>query len=263
MNIYLHELKSYRKSFLIWSLSLVFMVWMGIVEFLSSKGNNSLSEMYNNLPPSLKTLMGGGDFDVSTAIGYYSILFIYIELTVVIHAALLGVGIISKEERDKTIEFLLTRPISRNSVLIRKTLATFTQILLLNLVLAISSILIFNTNSETPIITGLLKLMIGMLLLQILFSSFGLFMASLKKQHKTAGSIVISVVLVTFIMSILTDLHKNLRFLSHLTPFRYFDAKTLLLESGFKLGYILICIFLSILFLFLSHYFYNKRDLSL
>lgn len=263
MNIFLHELKSYRKSLLIWSLCLILLIWMGIFEFLSSKGSNSLSELYNNLPPSLKALMGGGDFNVETAIGYYSVLFIYIELIVVIHAALLGVGIISKEEKDKTIEFLLTRPLSRNSVLIGKTLATFVLILILNIIILLASIIIFNTNSYESIISELMKLMVGMLFLQILFGSFGLFIASLRKQAKSSGSIVLGIVLGMFIMSILADLHKSLHFLRHITPFRYFDAKTLLLESGFKLIYIFICIILTTAFLLLSHYFYNKRDLSL
>ena len=46
-----------------------------------------------------------------------------------VHAAMLGADIISKEERDKTAEFLFVKPISRNKIIISKLLGSFSQYL--------------------------------------------------------------------------------------------------------------------------------------
>ena len=42
----------------------------------------------------------------------------------------LGIGIISKEVRDKTADFLLTKPVSRVTILVAKMMAAFTCIVL-------------------------------------------------------------------------------------------------------------------------------------
>ena len=58
-------------------------------------------------------------------------------------AALCAVGILSKEEKDKTAEFLLTHPVSRKRVVTEKLIAVLIQITAMNIIiyaLAVGSI---------------------------------------------------------------------------------------------------------------------------
>ena len=55
--------------------------------------------------------------------GFYGIMFIYFGLMGAIAAAMWGSDIISKEERDKTVEFSLVLPVSRSRVVTAKALA--------------------------------------------------------------------------------------------------------------------------------------------
>ena len=141
MNIFLKEMKSHRKSLIFWSIGVFLMVASGMVKYesLSSSGQ-PMNEMLAGMPKSMLALLGIGDFDISTATGYYGLLFIYLLLMATIHAAMLGATIIAKEERDKTSEFLFVKPVSRNRVITAKLLAAFVNILILNLVTFVSSL---------------------------------------------------------------------------------------------------------------------------
>ena len=50
-------------------------------------------------------------FNMTTLSGFYGIMFIYFGLMGAIAAAMWGSDIISKEERDKTVEFSLVLPV--------------------------------------------------------------------------------------------------------------------------------------------------------
>ena len=56
------------------------------------------------------------------------------------YAAICAAGILSKEEKDGTAEFLLTHPISRRTVLIQKLEAILIQITVMNVVVYLLSI---------------------------------------------------------------------------------------------------------------------------
>ena len=117
MNIFWREMKSHRKSLIFWSIGVFLMVvsGMGKYEAYSSQGQ-SINVLIADIPKSLKAVMGFSDVDLSKISGYYTILFVYILLMATIHAAMLGANIIAKEERDKTAEFLFTKPLLRSTV---------------------------------------------------------------------------------------------------------------------------------------------------
>src|SRR3954465_709234 len=124
MNIFLKEMKYYRKSLVFWRMGVFLMGASGMMKYesLSSSGQ-PMNEMLAGMPKSLLAVLGIGEFDLSTATGYYGLLFIYLLLMATIHAAMLGATIIAKEERDKTTEFLFVKPVSRTKVITAKLLA--------------------------------------------------------------------------------------------------------------------------------------------
>ena len=79
--------------------------------------DSQLSELMSQFPRSIQVITGISGFDLGTVSGYFGVMFLYIALLGTIHALLLGSNIIAKEERDKTSEFLFTKPISRSRVI--------------------------------------------------------------------------------------------------------------------------------------------------
>lgn len=264
MNIYVRDLKAHRKSLIIWGISMAFLIVAGMGKYSAgaNAGAGSFNAMIEQMPKSLQNLFGVGIFDLSKPVEYFGILYLYILLVGSIHGAMLGAGIIAKEERDKTVEFLLVKPVSRRTIITSKLLSACTIIVLLNLVTTITSIGIFSYYSKgEPFITDILKLMGGLFCIQALFTFIGTFFAACIKKPKISSAVATGVLLVLFMLSIIIDVTGRIDFLRYITPFKYFDAKYLL-KGGFEIVYPIITILLVILLIFGTYTSYQKRDLK-
>ncbi len=264
MNIFLKEMKSHRKSLLFWSIGVFLMVASGMFKYesLSSSGQ-PMNEMLAGMPKSLLAVLGIGEFDISTASGYYGLLFIYLLLMATIHAAMLGATIIAKEEWDKTSEFLFVKPVSRNTIITAKLMAAFVNILIFNLVTLVSSILLVGKYSDGEVVTGDITItMAGMFILQILFMVIGSSLAAVRKKSKTAASLATGVLLLTYVLSVAIDLNENIEGLKYLTPFKYFEAKNVMFGNGFELSFVLLSTLLIAVLTVVTYVFFKKRDLN-
>ncbi|AJA49039.1 ABC transporter, permease protein [Clostridium pasteurianum DSM 525 = ATCC 6013] len=263
MNIFLRELKANRKALIIWSVCMFLLVASGMGKYTvySSSGQNN--ELFNNLPYSLKALLGFGSFDVTTMSGYFAVLFLYIELVAAIHAVLLGSNIIAKEERDKTTEFLITKPVSRTTIITSKFLAALVNIFILNIVSLLSSIVMVDAYNNGKDISGeIFMFILSMFIVQLIFLSIGMLLAAFIRKSKVSGSISVSVLLISFIISKITDLTDRLNVLNILSPFKYFSYKDLVAGKGLNFGVFLLSIVLIGIFSFSTYFFYRKRDLN-
>ena len=263
MNVFNREMRANRKSLAIWCIGAVFLIASGIGKYagLSTTGQ-SLNNLLEQMPKSLQAIMGIGTLDLSTVMGYYGILFFYLVLMATIHATMLGADIISKEERDKTAEFLFVKPASRNKIVTSKLFAALANILLFNLVTMGSSIFMVQRYSKgVEVIGDIMILMAGMFILQLLFLLIGTALAAVSKNPKTATSLSTGILLVTFILSIAIDMNSRIEKLKYLTPFKYYDAKDLMSE-GFNPIYITISIVAMGVLLSGTYVLYIKRDLN-
>ena len=215
------------------------------------------------MPKSLQAIMGNNSLDLSNAIGYYGVLYLYLVVMAGIHAVMLGANIISKEERDKTVEFLLVKPISRSRMITSKLLAAFLNIFIFNVVTFISSIVIVQEYAEGEAVVGDISIMMfGMLILQLIFLVIGTAIAALYKNAKKASSLSTGILLFTFILSIAINMNSKLEILKYFTPFKYFEASKLM-SGGFEAVYIILSLILIVTLTITTYICYEKRDLNL
>ena len=129
--IYRHEVKSNWKSLLIWAVCVGSMglacillqeSMAGMAESFASMG--AFSDAFGMRQLSIVTLTGFYATEVGTIHGLGGGMF----------AAILGVGMLSKEEDGHTSEFLFSLPIARSKVIWAKWWAVVTLILLFNLI---------------------------------------------------------------------------------------------------------------------------------
>ncbi|WP_099361040.1 ABC transporter permease subunit [Fredinandcohnia onubensis] len=260
MNVFLREMKAYRKSLIIWSIGLVLLIFMGNTEYSSlSSSGQSLNELVESMPKALQALMGTGTLDLSTPIGYFAILYLYLLLMATIHASMMGASIIAKEERDKTFEFLFVKPITRTKVITMKLVAAFINLIVFNAVTTIATVLIFEMDNGFE---DLLKLMGGMFILQILFLVLGSALAAVIRKPKRVAPIATGILLLTFILSIVIDLSEKLEVLKYVVPFKYFTAENMLTGDGFEVVFVVISICLIVILTAVTYVFYKKRDLN-
>ncbi|PJI08005.1 MULTISPECIES: ABC transporter permease subunit [Clostridium] len=262
MNVFLRELKANRKALIIWSLCMFLLVVSGMSKYTVYSSGNS-NELFNKMPYSLKALFGIGSFDVSKMSGFFAFLFPYIEITAAIHAVLLGSGIIAKEERDKTTEFLMVKPISLNTILTSKLLAAFVNVLVLNIVTLISSIVMVNAyNKGKDISSEIMMFILSMLIVQLIFLSLGALLSVFIKNSKASGSAAAGILFGSFMISKITDFTDKINAINILSPFKYFSYQDIVNGNGISAGVSIISLVLIAIFSILTYFFYRKRDFN-
>ncbi|MFS8118865.1 MAG: ABC transporter permease subunit [Microcoleus sp.] len=266
MNIFLKELGSYKKGLFFWSLGMITLVASGMAKYATYKaaGGQSITELLAQLPNSIQLIFGLSGFDLSQPSGFYGVLFIYLALMATVHAVLLGTDIIAKEERDRTTEFLFVKPISRVRVITEKLYAGLCNILLLNIITTISSIYFVNYFGKTNSLNGeIILLMTALLILQLLFFFAGTAIAAVSKKPKSSASIATAVLLFTFILSFVININQSLDSLKYLTPFRYFDAKTIMANVALDPLYVAISLVVIGILIVTTYKTYKSRDFSI
>lgn len=264
MNIFLRELRAHRKSIIIWSIAILFMVLSGMAKYSAyAESGQSMNELLSQIPKSIKAVLGMGDFDLTTVSGFYGMFYLYILLMATIHASMLGANIISKEERDKTTEFLMVKPVSRVKIITAKLMAALFNIIVFNIVTLVFSIAIVGKYSNGEAITGeIFMLMVGMFILQLVFLSIGTGIAAASKHPKSAASVATAVLLVSFILSSVISMNSKLEGLKYITPFKYFEAEKLLNGGGFQPVFVILSFVIITAMVYVTYVFYRKRDLS-
>jgi ABC-2 type transport system permease protein len=262
MNIFLRELKANLKSLLIWSVIIALLIMMAVTKFSAFAGDPEMLSMLDSMPPALLDALSMRAFNLTTLSGFYGVMFIYFGLMAAIAAAMWGSDTISKEERDKTVEFSLVLPVSRSRVVTAKALAALVNCILFVLVTwGISLVAVRSYNPDQTFFDFLALEMQAMFLIELIFLAVGLLLGCAMKHYKRAGSTAVAIILTTYFMSILAVMDERLDFLKYFTPFKYFDAGELFRTGQMDGAYLLLSAAIIVLSVVAAYWVYNKRDL--
>lgn len=260
MNIIKREFKANLKSLIIWILVLIFIVYGASYEFEAFRGNNNLMDAMSSFI-AIFDAMGIPFANLSEPEGFVSLMSIYFYIPLSIYAALLGSSIISKEERDKTAEYLFTLPITRNNVLIGKVTVAVINNILINIGLIAGTMLVYlRFLPSQSFYDFMLYLSIGLIFTQLVFMAIGMFLSGVLKQYKKSGGFTIGVVLGSYLLFVLIGLAEEIDFLKYITPFKYFEVNDML-DGIIQIKYVVISLAIIIMSITGLFYFYKKRDL--
>lgn len=262
MNIFWREVKANLKSLLIWGGIVILFSWLGFSKFSAYYENPELLAILDTLPPAALEAFGFNAFNLTTVTGFFGGMYAYYGLLASIAAAMWGSDVISKEERDKTVEFSLTLPVTREKLITAKIGAVLVNCV--GLALITWGALLVNVAPYEPDAKFYEFMNLGMLaifLMQLIFLAIGIFLGSAMKQHKRSSAVAVSVLLVTYFFSIISGLIKELDFLKYFSPFKYFNPVTLLQESRFEVEYLWLTAGILVVSLIGAYVTYSRRDL--
>jgi ABC-2 type transport system permease protein len=189
-------------------------------------------------------------------------MFIYFSLMAAIAAAMWGSDIISKEERDKTVEFSLVLPVSRSRVVTAKALAALVNCIAFVLITWLVSLVGVRSYQPDQEFYQFLALeMQALFLIELIFLAIGLLLGCAMKQYKRAGSTAVAIILLAYFLSIVIVLQEKLDFLKYVTPFKYYDAGELFRTGKVEGIYLVLTAGIIIVCVALAYVTYNKRDL--
>jgi len=262
MNIFVREVKANLKSLLVWGVIVVLFVVVGTSKFSAYFENPEMLAILDTLPPAMLAAFSFNALNLTTISGFLGIMFTYYALMLGIAAAMWGSDIISKEERDKTVEFALTLPVSRSRVVTAKTLAALVNCI--GLLLITWGATAFSAQPYKPdsaFYKFLLLCVAALFLMQLIFLAVGIFLGCAMKQYRRVSSLAVSALLGTYFLSILVGLNKDLDFLKYLTPFKYFDAVRMLNESRLNWAFVALSLAIVAAAMAGAYVTYARRDL--
>ncbi len=262
MNIFLRELRANLKSLITWSVIIILLIMIAVAKFSAFAGDPSMLAMLDSMPEPMLDALNMRAFNLTTLSGFYGVMFIYFGLMGAIAAAMWGSDIISKEERDKTVEFSLVLPVSRSRVVTAKALAALVNCIAFVLITWVVSLLAVRSYNPDQAFHDFLALeMQAMLAIELIFLAIGLLLGCAMKRYKLSGSTAVAIILVTYFMSILSAMQENLDFLKYFTPFKYFDAGELFRSGKMDGTYLLLSALIIGACVAAAYWIYNKRDL--
>lgn len=262
MNIFFRELEANFKSLLIWSGIILLLILIAVTKFAAFAGDPNMLKILDSMPAGLVEAMGMNAFNLTTITGFYGIMFIYFGLMGAIAAAMWGSEIISKEERNKTVEFSLVLPVSRSRVITAKALAALVNCILFVLITwGASAVMVQKYTPDQAFYDFLALEMQGMFFIELIFLAIGLLLGCAMKQYKLSGSTAVSIILVTYFLSILVSMQEKLDFLKYFTPFKYFDSGDMYRTGSLDGTYLLLSAGIIVVCVAAAYWTYNKRDL--
>ena len=262
MNIFVHELRAYRKSTLVWAFSLIAIVALFMSMFPSiSKEIVEFKKLLEGFPEPVRKALGLEIDSFGSILGFYSYLFVYLTLCGAIQAMHIGTSIVSKEVRDKTADFLLTKPVSRTTILTAKLLAALTTLVITNVVFLISArIMVAQVNTESYSVKSFWMISMTLFFTQLIFLSLGIILSIVFPKIKSVLTVSLGTVFTFFIIGLLVSTTDD-GVKRYLTPFKYFDSAYIIENSSYEIAFMLAGIGIIVISLIASYIIYMKRDI--
>lgn len=264
MHIIKRELRANAKSLLIWSGVMIVFILAMVSEFSAYYNNPEMADIFDSMPEAMMNAFSLTGSNLTTPSGYIGLTSVYFYLVLGVFAVLIGSNIISKEERDKTVEFLLTLPVSREQVILSKWVAAIINCITITIVTGFAIIgSMMKYDIDKAFYKFIFLLMIAIFMTQMIFLSIGMLLASVLKRYKASGKISASILMVLYMISVISALSSKLDNLKYLTPFKYFESSGILLNGKFELEYIMLTLGIVSVCIVGTFIIYPKRDLHL
>jgi len=268
-NIYYKEMKWNRNSFFGWSFSISALIFIGMVFYPVLMQGDMLKQvtaLFEN--PFMKNLLTafGASIDVmASPLGFYSTRnAIFIILLGSFFSIMFAGKILAQEEREKTAEFLLTKPVTRVEIVWSKLAAFFTYLVGLNVVILIvgfSSLEIFKGDKSFQLTDFLIHSLYSFFLM-LTFGAIGFFISLIKKRGRPITNLSIGIIVGSYFIDALSKITPSVDKLGYISPIKFVDSNVL--NPGYSLAWWRIGYFLglSLLLFGLSFVIYRRKDIS-
>ena len=262
MNIFFHELKAYRKSTIIWTVSLILVTLLFMSMFPAfARDAEEFKKLLQGYPEGLRKAIGLNLENLFSILGFYCYALSFITLCGAIQAMNLGTSIVSKEVREKTADFLLTKPVTRTTIVTSKLLAAFSSLVITNIVyIAAAAIIASQVKTEDFSLKLLILLSLTVFFIQLIFLALGIILSVVVPKIKSVLTVSLSTVFAFYFLGMLsaTSGEEGKRYLS---PFKYFDTAYILKHSAYETSFMITGLIVIVVAICASYFVYTKKDI--
>lgn len=223
MVLYLHEMKMNIKSLVIWTIC-VGGLCLGCILLYSSleESLQGMAQVYSNLG-AMSAALGMDKMSIATLTGFYATEVAMMHgLGGAMFAAILGSGLLAKEEAGHTAEFLNTLPVSRSRIFLIKYGVLVSDILLFHVICVGCYFVGFAVMGEEILWKEMLLFHVMQLLMQLEIGTICFLLSSFSKRIQMGAGLGITIIL--FAADMMCRILPALEKVKYITPFYYANA---------------------------------------
>jgi ABC-2 type transport system permease protein len=261
--IYRHEFLSRLTSMIIWSVAVLAIVVLFFSLYPGFAAQTEvISQMWAKFPPALRAAFNMDKLDITSVLGFYGFLLMFVQLCLAIQAGNYGFGLVSIEENEMTADFLLTKPVSRSQVLISKLLAALSSMFLTTLVAWAGTLIAITLyiGGRTYDQTTLFLLMISLPIFQVFFLSVGLAVSLIVKRVRSVTPYSLALGFGTYVLAAFSGVLGEVK-LELITPFKHFDPAYIVQHGALDTPLVLLDVAVTLIALAFSYWLYIRRDI--
>lgn len=262
MTLIRHELRQGRFTLAIWTMVIAFMLAICILIYPEMENQmGEVSAMFAEMG-SFSAAFGMDKLNFGEFMGFFGVeCGNILGLGGAFFAALLGISILAKEEKEQTAEFLLTHPLSRRKLVFQKLASLMLQIIILNIIVIAVTMLSIYAIGEEPEAYPLFLLFFAYFILQVEIAAvcFGI-SAFLNRNGMGLG---LGMAAFLYFLNIIANLTEKAEFLKYLTPFGYTESADIITDKSLNPGYLSIGLIFTVIGIAAGFYRYCKKDIQI
>ena len=267
-NLYCKELRLNRSSFIAWSIAISVVIYLGMAFFPILMKGDMLKQVTAFLEnPYMKNIIsafGHGVEALTNVLGFYAARnSIFIMLLGSFYSTLLAGRILAKEEREKTAEFLLAKPVTRSEIAVSKLAAFLTYLVFFNSVIlaaGFTSLEIFK--GESLYSRGaFFTLTFYSFMLMLTFGTIGFALSLFIKRGRSMSGMTIGIIIGGYFLDVLSKVTPSVDKIGYFSPFKFVDTQVLRPDYGLVWWRLLYFVGLSAALIILSIVKYRKKDI--
>lgn len=260
MNIIKQEWKFYMRPTLYWSIGMLLLLF---ISFYKMDGLSSvpggIEKFMKSLPPVFQLFFGDVSY-ISSALGSYRMIHLYLLIALALHAIILGSNIFAREEQDKTYEFLYVKGVKRSRILFSKIFAGVVILLFMDVICLIGTFISVIISAGSLDVVELFPYIGALFMTQLFFFSLALLLSVVLKHNQKAGMIGCCIVFGMFMISMYVKMGGSAELIDSVSIFHYADASYVKVHTQIALPMILILL-LSLSGFLLTQVLHERRDL--
>ncbi|MBK5253083.1 MAG: ABC transporter permease subunit [Peptostreptococcaceae bacterium] len=257
------DLKNNSRLIFGWMISVFAITFLYMILF-SSMQEMALAE-WDNMPVEVLEFMGIKSFGIMNDYnGYFGMMYNLLLIAISIFTVTFSAGIVFKEEKSKTIEFLYSLHISRTEIYVSKILTAVVAFLLVLLSLVASATICgFLNGGETFILPEFFQIVVISGFIAFFFTGIALFLAGVTSRI-SVGMVSAMVVVASYMLGYLGELLKDKgEWLIYFSPFQLFSPTNALELSNGTITNLVIYILVMIALVTVGGIVYRKRDFNI
>lgn len=261
MTVWKHELKMNKKALIIWTLCVGLMCFGCILMYTSLENSlQDMADMYSNMG-ALSVAMGMDKMSLATLVGFYATEILMLHgLGGAMFAAIIGTGMLSKEEAGHTSEFLYVLPVGRNSIVLQKYLALLCNIFIFNLVCMLSYVISFLMMGEEIPGKEMMLSSFSQLLMQIEIGTICFSISAFVRKNLLGAGL--GIVIFFFAADMMCRIIPAIENIKYVSPFYYANGADIFTNMGIDSVMIGIGVGIIAIALSLGCWKYHKKDLA-